>query len=85
MRGDGDTYTVAVVPHVVGVDKDIFVPVRKHGQVVMVSFVEYEFHFTRQSAVLFVVLEDDVLEVHFHLYATARFDALHGQALEVAA
>ena len=51
----------------------------------MVSFVEYEFHFTRQSAVLFVVLEDDVLEVHFHLYATARFDALHGQALEVAA
>jgi uncharacterized protein YuzE len=52
LRGDGDTYTVAVVPHVVGVDKDIFVPVRKHGQVVMVSFVEDEFHFTRQTAVL---------------------------------
>ena len=57
LRGDGDTYAVAVVPHVVGVDKDVFVPVRKHGQVVMVPFVEDEFHFTRQTAVLFVVFE----------------------------
>ena len=51
----------------------------------MVSFVEDEFHFTRQTAVLFVVFEDDVLEVHFHLHAAARFDALHGQAFEVTA
>ena len=32
----------------------------------MVPFVEDEFHFTRQTAVLFVVFEDDVLEVYFH-------------------
>ena len=51
----------------------------------MVSFVEDEFHFTRQTAVLFVVFEDDVLEVYFHLHGAARLDALHGEALEVTA
>ncbi len=34
----------------------------------MVSFVEDEFHFARQSSVFFVILQDNVLEVHFHRY-----------------
>ena len=72
----GDTHAVTVVPYVVGINKYIFVPVRKHGQVVMVPFVEDEFHFTRQPTVLFVVFEDDVPEVHFHLHGAARFDFL---------
>ena len=38
-----------------------------------------------QPAVLFVVFEDDVLEVYFHLHGAARLEALHGEALEVTA
>ena len=50
----------------------------------MVSFVEDEFHFARQSSVFFVILQDDVLEVHFHRYGRFGTDALHRTAFEAA-
>ena len=82
LRSDGDADAVAVVPDVVGIDKDVFVPVRKHGEMVMVAFVEDEFHFTSQMAVFFVIFEDDVLEINLHLYVATRLDALHFGALK---
>ena len=46
-RCDGDAHAVTVVPHVIGIDEDILVPVGKHRKVVMVSLVKNEFHFTQ--------------------------------------
>ncbi len=78
------SHPVSIVPYIVGVYEDIFVPVGKHGEVVMVTFVEDEFHFTRQPAILLVVLKDDVAEVYFHFHGRFRQDAVHRAALETA-
>ena len=74
--------TVTVVPDVSSVYKDILVPIGKHGEMVMVSFIKDEFHFARQMAVFFVIFKDDVPEIYFYPDRTARFDVLHFSTLK---
>lgn len=71
-RSNGYSHMVSVIPYVVGIDKHILIPVRPDGQVIMVSFIKNEFHFSRQCSVFGIVLQVNLVEIHFHLHFAQR-------------
>ena len=79
---DRDSDPVAIVPNIIRIDKDIFVPVGKHRQMIMVAFVEDKFHFTGQTAVFLVVLQNDAVKIYFDLHGCFRVNAGYLSAFE---
>ena len=39
IRGDRYADMISIIPYIVGIDKDVLVPICKHGQMIMVAFV----------------------------------------------
>lgn len=48
--------------------QNIFVPVCKHGQMIMVAFIEDKFHFTGQFTVFLIIFQYNMTEIDFNLY-----------------
>lgn len=68
IRGDRYADMVSIIPYIVGIDKDVLVPIRKHGQMIMVAFVEDKFHLSGQATVFLVILQDHIfkIDLDFH-------------------
>ena len=68
IRGDRYADMISIIPYIVGIDKDVLVPIRKHGQMIMVAFVEDKFYFSGQATVFLVILQDHIfkIDLDFH-------------------
>ena len=67
-RGNPDTDTVTVIPDICCIDENIFVPVCKYGQMIMVSFIKDKLHFTRQCTVFLIVFQNDMTEIDLDFF-----------------
>ena len=82
IRGDRYADMISIIPYIVGIDKDVLVPICKHGQMIMVAFVEDKFHFAGQTAVFLVVFQNDAVKIYFDLHGCFRVNAGYLSAFE---
>ena len=82
IRGDRYADMVSIVPYIVGIDKDVLVPIRKHGQMIMVAFVEDKFHLSGQATVFLVILQDHIFKIDLDFHRRIWLDIGYFLAFE---